>query len=334
MNHEIFSGTHYNIGRQWGQKLAQRNVSLLSQIPFPLSEEAGNFASACLPVCQKFFPEILDEIQGVADGQGCSPEKLQTLLFSLYSITPGTGCSCFALSDKGQILLGRNSDFFSQLEEQNMNVIYNFSGSSQNFTANTTSFIQMEDGVNRLGLAVGLTSVWPRRRKPGMNAGMLLRFFLEKCRNVDDVLQSIAKIPVSSSQTFTAADPSGRIALIECSSEHVSVRSSPLPRNFLCAVNSFQMSPMDSRQKAAAEEWFSGLRYRTMRDSLIKRHVADALSAQKLLSGKEGFLCQYPPNTGKDTVWSVVYDLANRKIYRAEGNPQRCPFRQEQSFSF
>ena len=50
MNHEIFSGTHYNIGRQWGQKIAQQNVSLLSQIPFPLSEEAGNFASACLPV--------------------------------------------------------------------------------------------------------------------------------------------------------------------------------------------------------------------------------------------------------------------------------------------
>lgn len=334
MNHEIFSGTHYNIGRQWGQKLAQRNVSLLSQIPFPLSEEAGNFASACLPVYQKFFPEILDEIQGVADGQGCSPEKLQTLLFSLYSIAPGANCSCFALSGKGQILLGRNSDFFSELKEQNMNVIYDVPAASQGFTANTTSFIQMEDGVNRLGLAVGLTSVLPRRIKPGMNAGLLLRFFLEKCRNVDDMLQSIAKIPISSSQTFTAADPSGRIALIECSSEHVSVSSTPLPQNFLCAVNSFHMSPMDSLQKAAAEEWSSERRYRTMRDSLIKGRVTDASSAQKLLSGKHGFLSQYPPSTGKDTVWSVVYDLANRKIYRAEGNPQRCPFRQDQSFSF
>ncbi|RKJ76615.1 C45 family autoproteolytic acyltransferase/hydolase [Pyramidobacter sp. CG50-2] len=290
MNHEIFSGTHYNIGRQWGQKLAQRNVSLLSQIPFPLSEETGNFASACLPVYQKFFPEILDEIQGVADGQGCSPEKLRTLLFSLYSIAPGANCSCFALSGKGQILLGRNSDFFSELKEQNMNVIYDVPAASQGFTANTTSFIQMEDGVNRLGLAVGLTSVLPRRIKPGMNAGLLLRFFLEKCRNVDDVLQSIAKIPISSSQTFTAADPSGRIALIECSSEHVSVSSTPLPQNFLCAVNSFHMSPMDSLQKAAGEEWFSERRYRTMRDSLIKGRVTDASSAQKLLSGEHGFL--------------------------------------------
>ena len=333
MNHEIFSGTHYNIGRQWGQKIAQQNVSLLSQIPFPLSEEAGNFASACLPVYQNFFPEILDEIRGVADGQGCSPEKLRTLLFRLYSIAPGANCSCFALSGKGQILLGRNSDFFLELKERNMNVIYDVPAASQ-FTANTTSFIQMEDGVNRHGLAVGLTSVLPRRIKPGMNAGLLLRFFLEKCRNVDEVIQSIAEIPVSSSQTFTAADPSGRIALIECSSEHISVSSTPLPQDFLCAVNSFHLTTMDSRQKAAAEGWFSERRYRTMRDSLIKGRVADASSAQKLLGGEYGFLCQYPSSTGKDTVWSVVYDLANRKIYRAEGNPQRCPFRQDQRFPF
>lgn len=215
-----------------------------------------------------------------------------------------------------------------------MNVIYDVPALSRSFTANTTSFIQMEDGVNRHGLAVGLTSVLPRRIKPGMNAGLLLRFFLEKCRNVDEVIQSIAEIPVSSSQTFTAADPSGRIALIECSSEHISVSSTPLPQDFLCAVNSFHLTTMDSRQKAAAEGWFSERRYRTMRDSLIKGRVADASSAPKLLGGEYGFLCQYPPSTGKDTVWSVVYDLANRKIYRAEGNPQRCPFRQEQSFSF
>ena len=334
MNHEIFSGRHYHIGRQWGQKLTQRNVSLLSQIPFPLSEEARNFASDCLPIYQKFFPEILDEIQGVADGQGCSPEKLRTLLFSLYSITPGIHCSCFALSAKGSILLGRNSDFFPELQERNMNVIYDVPSASQGFTANTTSFIQMEDGVNRHGLAVGLTSVLPRRIKPGMNAGLLLRFFLEKCRNVDDVIQSIAKVPVSSSQTFIAADPSGKIALIECSSEHISTCATPRAKNFLCSVNTFHLTTMDSRRETAAEGWFSERRYRTMRDSLIKGRIVDAFSAQKLLAGEHGFLCQYPQSTGKDTVWSVVYDLANRKIFRAESNPQRCPFREDHRFPF
>ncbi|WP_288297355.1 hypothetical protein [uncultured Pyramidobacter sp.] len=55
MNHEILSGTHYGIVRQRGRKLAYQNVSPLSRIPFPLPEETGNFAPACLPVYQKIF---------------------------------------------------------------------------------------------------------------------------------------------------------------------------------------------------------------------------------------------------------------------------------------
>ncbi len=218
-----------------------------------------------------------------------------------------------------------------------MNVIYDVPSASQGFTANTTSFIQMEDGVNRHEPSrpcrrsyLGSAST----HKTGNERGIAAALFLEKCRNVDDVIQSIAKVPVSSSQTFIAADPSGKIALIECSSEHISTRATPRAKNFLCSVNTFHLTTMDSRRETAAEGWFSERRYRTMRDSLIKGRIVDAFSAQKLLAGEHGFLCQYPQSTGKDTVWSVVYDLANRKIYRAEGNPQRRPFREDHRFPF
>ena len=36
----------------------------------------------------------------------------------------------------------------------------------------------MEDGVNEYGLATGLTFVYPKIRKAGLNAGMLVRYFL------------------------------------------------------------------------------------------------------------------------------------------------------------
>lgn len=84
MNHEIFSGTHYNIGRQWGQKIAQQNVSLLSQIPFPLSEEAGNFASACLPVYQKFFRKSSMKSEASRTGKAVPPKSCE--LFCSASI--------------------------------------------------------------------------------------------------------------------------------------------------------------------------------------------------------------------------------------------------------
>ena len=55
-------------------------------------------------------------------------------------------------------------------------------------------------------------------------------------------------------------------------------------------------------------------------------------SAAKLLSGKNGFICQYDRKTGKDTVWSVIYDLTNNKIYRTEGNPSRRKFKEDTRF--
>lgn len=43
--------------------------------------------------------------------------------------------------------------------------------------------------------------------------------------------------------------------------------------------------------------------------------------AMDVLSGKYGFMCQYDRKTGKDTVWSVVYDVGEQRIWRCEGNP-------------
>lgn len=51
--------------------------------------------------------------------------------------------------------------------------------------------------------------------------------------------------------------------------------------------------------------------------------------AQQLLSGDFGFMCEYDRSTGKDTVWSCVYDLPSSQVYRAAGNPAKNPFKED-----
>ncbi len=188
MYHARFYGSHYEIGFRWGSQLAKHANYILNNIPFPITEERICFAEECLPVYQEYFPEILDEIQGIADGQSCDVKLLQGLLFSIYAMPPACQCSCFAVSNERSIFFGRNSDFLTAIEKNNLNVIYRFPAGSFSFTGNTTAFVQMEDGVNEKGLAIGLTSVYPPSIRPGMNAGLLLRFFLEKCGSVDEVI--------------------------------------------------------------------------------------------------------------------------------------------------
>ncbi len=335
MYHEKFKGSPYEMGFRWDSRLAANGNYILENIGFPMSMERLRFAAECLPVYQNYFPEILEEIRGIADGQNCPPEMLHAFLFSMYAMPPACCCSCFAVSTQSQILFGRNSDFLTSLKKTNQNVIYRFSaGTSFSFTGNTTAFVQMEDGVNEHGLAAGLTSVYPHTIRPGINAGLLLRFFLEKCRTTEEVLASVQKLPLSSAQTFTIADASGSIALVECCGEKVTVsRPGPLP--FVCATNLFHTPEMMAYNNLRTDNWEAKRRFQTM-DRFLTAHSPqmDFTDAVRLLSGREGFLCQYDTRTGKDTVWSVIYDLKKREIFRAEGNPGRKQFRIDKRFSF
>lgn len=77
---------------------------------------------------------------------------LQAVLFSMYAMPPACHCSCFAVADHETILFGRNSDFLTELEKYNLNVIYHIDADSYGFTGNTTAFLELEDGINEQGL--------------------------------------------------------------------------------------------------------------------------------------------------------------------------------------
>ena len=333
MYHVRFKGNHYEIGFRWGSLLAKHGKIILDYIPFPITEKRMEFANQCLPVYQEYFPQIVMEIQGLSDGQKCSVEQLQAVLFSMYAIPPACSCSCFAVANGEHILVGRNSDFLTELEKDNKNVIYQFSSNSYSFTGNTTSFIQMEDGVNEKGLAIGLTSVYPPSIQPGMNAGLLLRFFLEKCQTVEEVIQWTEKLPISSAQTFTVADSIGDIAVLECCADSLQVMRPISDAPYVCATNLFHSDKLASKNLPDIDSWEAEPRYQTMVQAL--EHKAAQMGpedAKELLAGKSGFLCQYDRETGKDTVWSVVYDLKNHRIYRPEVYPPHCCFREDNRF--
>ena len=335
MYHSHFRGTHYEAGFRWGSLLLKHKNIILENIPFEITGERMDFALACLPVYEKYYREILEEIQGIADGQGCDVRLLQAVLFSMYAMPPAGHCSCFAFSTGQEILLGRNSDFLTELEKLNLNVIYKLKGGAYSFTGNTTAFVEMEDGVNEHGLAAGLTSVFPIDCKPGLNAGMLLRYLLEKCKNVSEAVSCLGQLPLASAQTLILADASGAIALVECNSRRVeTVASLSDSRPFVCATNAFHLGKMKAYNRTGIDDWFAETRFQTLLSAFRSNQDFDLPFARKMLSGGYGFLCQYDRNSGKDTVWSVIYDLKRHKIYRSEGNPGRREFGEDRRFKY
>lgn len=328
MNHLTLRGTHREMGFQRGARLAERGLRLLDHVPFPLEAERRAFAAACHPAYARHFPAALEELEGLAAGQNCRREDLETVLFTTYALPPACGCSCLAVSNGNGVFFGRNSDFLTALEPDYTHVTYGFSDRAIPFTGNTTSFVQMEDAVNARGLAIGLTSVYTPRPRPGLNAGMVLRLLAETCAAVPEALDRLRVLPLASCQTLTLADAAGDIAVAECSPEGMRVERPGPAGPFICAANLFH-SDLAVPLPPGLDSWRAAERYDTMRRVLEREGETLALSGvQALLAGRKGFLCQYDRAAGRDTVWSAACDLTRRRCLLAEGNPGRTAFRE------
>ena len=327
MYHGRFKGTHYEAGYKYGKLLANHGNIIKDCPTFEITEKLKSFAKDCLPIYSRYYPEIVDEIQGMADGQGSSFETLSNILFPMYCFKPQNHCTAFAVSDGEHIFLGKNSDFLVSIEKLYMNCLYSLSGAFA-FNGNTTAFIQIEDGMNDKGLAAALTFLYPHLNKPGLNAGMLIRYILEKCSTTQEAIDALSVMPIASAQTITLADKTGKIAVVECNPVRLKVRYPNPNECFVATANCFISDAMSEfRTPSNIDSWRSEERFTTADNALRKKVGNYSLDfCQDILSGKYGFICQYDRKKNADTVWSAVYDSKNMRFYRVEGNPSRKPF--------
>ncbi|HKM34077.1 MAG TPA: C45 family peptidase [Lachnospiraceae bacterium] len=335
MYHVRFKGTHYDAGYKYGSALKKHGIVISSCPTFSITEEMKTFTAECIKEYEKYYPEILQEIKGMADGQESSFDFLCQMLFSMYCFKPDHHCTCFAFSDGDNIIFGRNSDFLVSIEKLYMNCLYQLDGVYA-FNGNTTAIIEMEDGMNEYGLAIGLTFIYPHVRKPGLGAGLLLRYVLEKCKSTEEAISKLRELPIASSHTFTIADSSGKIAVVECNPEAFEVIYPKNGEKFVATANNFNSERMQQyKNPQDLDDWRSKDRYTTAKTALHSHKDRYSLDfAQNLLSGKYGFMCQYDRKKNADTVWSAIYDVKNFKIYRVEGNPSRKKYKEDERMAW
>ena len=334
MYHGRFKKSHYEAGFNWGKLLYNNGKIISNNHTFKITDERKKFAKECLPIYEKYYPEILEEIKGLAKGQNSSYEDFYTFLLSMYCFEFNNHCTCIAVKDKNNIFFGRNSDFLVSLEKLYMNCLYNLDNAYA-FNGNTTAFIEIEDGINEYGLAVGLTFIYPTTIKAGFNAGMLVRYLLEKCKTTDEAISLLKSIPIASQQTITIADTTGNIVVVECNCEEIEIIQPIRNDNFVTTANEFNSTKMKRFNNYEVDNWKSEERYLVAYDTLKKHKNNYSFDLiRDILAGKYGFMCQYDRKTDADTVWSVIYDIKSNNIFRVEGNPKRKTYKKDDRLKF
>ncbi len=330
MYHPRLKGNHYDMGFHYGELLAKAGVSFEDTIK--LSDEQTEFGTESLRICEKTVPKLCEEIKGLADGLKFPYERFACWLLTMYGFGDARGCTCFCFNSGGKVFFARNSDMFPGLKPTSESILYRPDGGNI-FLANSTSMVQMEDGVNEHGLAVGMNFLANKYRKPGLNTGMAVRYILETCETVREAVDLLKEMPLSSAQNIMLADKSGDMRVVECSSLKMAVRTSD---SFLVSANHFMDGAMQTEHANPSDNWYGSKdRYATAENALSDAGQSkDGAFAQNLLSGKMGFMCQYEKKLNFDTIWSVVYGLHDLSVFRTEGNPAKTKFKEDTRLSW
>lgn len=329
MYHPRFKGSHYSIGLKFGQWLKKKNVDFNELIN--LSEFQKDFGKKSQIILLEVFPEVCNEIHGMADGLDYPYEKFASWLLCMGCCYDPNGCTAFCFIQDNDVIYGRNNDLPPFLKKISKSILYKLKN-GYSFIGNTSSMIHFEEGLNEYGLAVAMTFLVPTMIKPGINSLFLVRYLLEKCTTTKEAVDALKGIPIASACNIILADKKGDMVVVECTPEKVFLRKPAIDENFIVAANHFISEEM--RINNLKLIYSSDIRYQTAYNALKSIEYIDGIEhAKAILSGKHGFMCQYDKELNFETIWSSVFDITNSKVYRAEGNPLRKKYIEDRRLS-
>lgn len=173
-------------------RLAEEGLSLEYGLGLALENERA---------IARCFPELLEEIRGVAEGAKLPYERV--LLETAFPFAAGSSSNCTVVSVSGVAageetsLVGRNYDFLSDFKRCNQIRIVTKDSERLPFVAGTITILGIEEGMNSSGLFVGDAGWEPKELSPcrGLSSRQIMELVLENCASVDEAIDFLRGVP-------------------------------------------------------------------------------------------------------------------------------------------
>jgi hypothetical protein len=318
------TGDHYAIGYQMGQATDMRPVESWRDRETELA-----FARACADVVSQFHAPLLDEFRGYAAAQGRAWDELLPHFSNNMPEGALGGCTTLArrLPD-GHVLVARNHDFLYTRRERYLRQLWP-AGYPASLGAQSGMIASCYDGVNSYGLFAALHIVRAQiaeRVAPGVPSYLVPRILLETCRTAREAVSRALDMPYLFPFNYLVADPDEMFA-VETYPGLVRVRRPGPGSNHLVVTNYYEspdLRPLQGRrnltEQMARVRWIEG----RIAEDRVSDGDAGWAWAQRLLRDHSAPMCHHQPNEA--TLWSVVADLAARRVAYCLGAPCRNEF--------
>ncbi|MBG6129159.1 putative choloylglycine hydrolase [Aquimarina sp. EL_43] len=322
MYHPRLYGEFYEMGLKYGTLLKEKANFVLPEI----SSKKKEFGLDSYKELQNFYPEVIDEIKGFAKGINDKPKNLGAFLLSLGIFETSGQCSVFAFKNNDSVIVGRNYDMLFEFKK--------FTESSLiapkdkfSYISQSDVFIGRSDGINEKGLSIAMSFVNGTKVQPGIGFHFIIRKVLENCSTTEQAINLIQQTTVASANNFLIADKNFDIAVVESAPQKSFIRRPKKNENFISITNQFISKEMKPYDKGDVEWSKSSERYNRIKENLSSVGSLDLNKAKEILSNE--CVCLNLKKEKFGTIWSVVANLNELKIERAETKPRLTNYKQE-----
>ena len=340
-------GSAYQIGKQHGKSCPDA-VRTSHAAWTPVKSVDAQQMKSGINIIEKglnnHFPEILEEMQGIADGADLTLEQVICMnmefeLVSAANALPSCSNIGFKKSDQG-VLIGKTADWYPDNSNEftlAQRYIPDTSQGHEFFHFGCAGTLWSEGGLNKSGLAMVLNGLptWggaPERSVPTL---ALSRGVLQWCRDVQDAVDWLQRYDVLNwGFNLTLADATGALCYVEVAPGAQAVHY-PLENYVIHTNHCLQKGPLERQLKPANTEMIgypdllenSKSRYDTLM-KIVPEAPRSLESMESILRNRstEGAISQAGESHGLKTVYAVMVAPQTGTIWGTEDFPPDGPF--------
>lgn len=335
------SGNPYEMGLQYGKACPE--IQKMRDIIFQLfggrekaMEVAKKFIPKYLPAAEKYAPEIIDGMKGMAAGASLDFQDIFFLNIN-YEISVPTvmGCTSFAISGEatkdGDVITGQNFDFVNMWEESMVLLKMKPDHGPSILAIGPLGALGLI-GLNSAGITLNLNLL---RNKDSLmpNGGVPSHIILRKilsCENLGEAVGVIASAEGRSAKNYLLASEQGDIVNVEVTKDDLDIQYAE--DGIITHANYFKADRFKSADLAAQFWPDSYIRCERL-FRLMKNHRGNLTVnvVQQLLQDHNNYpssICRHPnPKSplpmGRiaETLVSIINCPKKRTAYIALGNP-------------
>lgn len=326
----VISGKPRERGRMYGKRFSEpirewldREVYQAFAKEAPRREELFRYAAACAPHVKSYSPEILEELEGMAEGSGLRLEEhlLITLHEELYHKGPlQTEGHCKAVAagppdtSDGQSYVGQTWDWMKSTYGKSQMLLWE-RGEGPSLLAYSYPGIWVGAGVNSSGIALAWTSA-NLGSKTGARVGIPSYVLIAQMlyqRSLADALEEAKRARQAGWFAFLVVDGEGHFAQIEGSPDRQGVARG----TGHMAVHNYQTRELTGTPEGQPIPLNKYTQYLYKALGAQKGQL-DRERLQKILADHETPICTHFTSWG-GTVDTFIYNATRREAYVCRG---------------